>query len=139
MSSNVKIYEAQRRKFFLLIYFEMIGELFTAKSLGVRLFKRDFSAKYRQSFLGVLWVVIAPVFSVSIFWMLNKSGVINAGNLRIPYVVYALYGITVWNLFTGIVNNLNGSINTAAGFITKINFPRVAIVFSPFHALTEFL
>ena len=66
MSTDFKIYSSKNNPIFLKAYIQMIKELSKAYPLGLRLFKRDFSAKYRQSILGVLWVIIAPAFSVTV-------------------------------------------------------------------------
>jgi len=119
---------------------EMFVSLSKSKELIWRLFVRDFSAKFRQSLLGLLWVFILPVVSVSFFILLNKAGVLNIGQTDIPYILFALTGITIWQLFSSILINASNSLVNAGGMITKINFPKATLVFAAAGpAIVEFL
>jgi lipopolysaccharide transport system permease protein len=113
------------------LYGRMLSDLVTSGELGYRLFLRDFSAKYRQSLLGVLWVVLIPLFTVGIFAAMNRAGVLRTRDTGVPYPVFALFGITLWSLFTGLTSSISGVVGSTGGIITKINFPRVALLYSP--------
>lgn len=113
---------------FLSLWREIFTSLMQSRGLIWRLFLRDFRAKYRQSFLGLMWAVINPLITVGVFVFLNKSGVFNIGELDLPYPVFALVGLSVWALFsTGLVACSN-SIIAAGTMITKINFPKSSLV-----------
>lgn len=106
----------------------MFRELLSARGLIWRLFLRDFSARYRQSVLGVAWAVLMPLATVGIFVVLNRSGVLKISKVPIPYPAYALLGLTIWNLFSvGIVAASNSIIN-AGSMVVKINFPKISLV-----------
>ena len=68
----------------LKIYFDMIKELTGAKELVIRLFIRDFLAKYKQALLGIAWAIIMPVVVISAFIFMNRSGILNIGNVKVP-------------------------------------------------------
>jgi len=122
------------------VWLEMLKELKDSRELILRLFIRDFSAKYRQSFLGYLWAVFLPFMAIVTFMFLNRSGILNIGKTDVPYPLFALVGLTVWQLFsTGVVSGTN-SLVRAGGMITKINFPRETLVFSSLaQSLFEFI
>jgi len=130
---SIKIYEPNGyiKGGLFATYKLMWEELVTGHELGLRLFKRDFSAKFRQSILGVLWVILIPLVSAGVFIILNKSGILDTGKLKVPYVVYALYGLTVWNLFSGLITGIAGTLSSSVNLITKINFTRISLVYSP--------
>jgi lipopolysaccharide transport system permease protein len=113
------------------LYKQMFSDLLKSRELGYRLFLRDFSAKYRQSLLGVLWVIVIPLFTVAIFVAISRAGVLRTGETVVPYPVFALFGITVWSLFTGLTSSISGVVGSSGGLITKINFPRIALLYSP--------
>ena len=46
--------------------------------LALELFKRDFLAVYKRSFLGYIWIFITPIFSVFSYLFFNKIGVLKA-------------------------------------------------------------
>ncbi len=110
----------------------MFVDLFTSHELIWRLFLRDFSARYRQTLLGVLWAVIMPLVVVGTFIFLNSSGVLNIGKIEIPYPAYALLGLTVWQVFAGGIVNCSNSIVRAGSMVAKIKFPRETLVVSSF-------
>ena len=113
-------------------YLRMLGEIVNeVKSNGWlthQLFKRDFSAMYKQSVIGLVWVVIVPVVNVATFLLLSRSGILNLGDIPAPYPIYAMLGMAFWQVFsTGIM--LCGSALTNAGeMIPRINFSKKSLV-----------
>lgn len=109
----------------------MARDLIKSAGLGWRLFLRDFSAKYRQSSLGYLWTFIIPAITVLTFIFLNKSQVLNIGDVNIPYPLFALFGITVWGILQEMVVGISAILNASVGLVRKINFPKISLVYSP--------
>jgi lipopolysaccharide transport system permease protein len=58
---------------------------------------RDFKVKYKQSALGPLWLLFQPLALFAAFLIAFRSR--SAVGHGIPYMVYALSGITVWSFF----------------------------------------
>ena len=115
---------------FLSIFTGIYSELVDNKWLTFQLFKRDFAAMYKQSFIGVLWIVIVPVINVVIFAMLNRSGIFNVGNINAPYPLYALLGMAFWQLFSNGITICGGSLTSAGDMIKRINCSRISLVIS---------
>jgi lipopolysaccharide transport system permease protein len=116
------------KKGYRRIFRDIFTEVRKNRWLIYQLFKRDFLTSYRQSFFGVLWAVIVPIVSVSAFFVLNQSGLLNIGNITVPYPIFALFGLAFWQLFsTGIVASSN-SLVQAGSMISKINFSKKALV-----------
>ena len=89
---------------------EMFRDLLASRELAWRLFVRDTSAQYRQSFLGYLWAFIPPLVASLPFIFLNSQGVVNMGATKIPYPAYAMIGTIIWQVF---VDALNSPLKTA--------------------------
>ncbi|MDR4499817.1 MAG: ABC transporter permease [Candidatus Scalindua sp.] len=106
----------------------MMSELVTARELVWRLFVRDFSAKYRQSLLGVIWAILMPFITVGMFVGMNRSGVLTIKDVGMPYPLYAIIGLTIWSLFTVGLTACTNSLVNAGAMVVKINFPKVALV-----------
>ncbi|MCF8177629.1 MAG: ABC transporter permease [Sulfuritalea sp.] len=118
----------------------MLTELIDSRELIWRLFWRDFHARYRQSFLGVTWVILQPLFLVTVFVVMNQAGIFVAAGLELPYVPYALAGLTLWQIFSGGVSACSVALTDAGSMIGKVNFPRSALVFAAFgQAAAEFV
>jgi lipopolysaccharide transport system permease protein len=130
MTETITTYEPDNslKKGYLSIFSEIFNELKKNRWLTYQLFKRDFFAVYKQSFIGVLWALIIPLVSVGTFIVLNQSGVFTIGDINVPYPIYAILGMAFWQLFaTGLVASSN-SLVAAGSMITKINFSKKSLV-----------
>lgn len=130
MSEIITTYEPDNslKKGYLSIFSEISNEIKKNRWLTYQLFKRDFFALYKQSFIGVLWAFIIPLVSVGTFILLNRSGIFSIGDINVPYPIYAILGMAFWQLFsTGLITSSN-SLVKAGSMITKINFSKKSLV-----------
>jgi lipopolysaccharide transport system permease protein len=130
MTETITTYEPDNslKKGYLAIFSEILDELKKNRWLTYQLFRRDFFAIYKQSFLGIFWAFIIPLVSVGTFIMLNQSGVFTIGDINVPYPIYAILGMAFWQLFsTGLVASSN-SLVAAGSMIAKINFSKKSLV-----------
>jgi len=145
MNSQKKIYTPQGQVFEndsgpFLITRQMARELLSAKWLIWMLFLRDFSARYRQSALGIIWAILTPLITIGLFVGMSHSGILVIQDVNIPYPLYAIIGLTVWNLFTVGLTACAGSLVNAGSMVVKINFPKVALVLAAsWQGIVEFL
>jgi lipopolysaccharide transport system permease protein len=130
MTTTETTYEPDNslKKGYFKIFKEIFGEIKKNRWLIYQLFRRDFLTIYRQSIFGILWAFVVPLFSVSVFLVLNQSGVFQFSSGSVPYPVFALLGLAFWQLFsTGLVAS-SSSLVQAGSMITKINFSKKALV-----------
>jgi len=130
MPETITTYEPDNslKKGYISLFREIFNEVKNNKWLTYQLFKRDFIAVYKQSFIGILWVLLVPLVSVGTFIVLNQSGIFNIGEIDVPYPIYALLGMAFWQLFaTGVVACSN-SLVSAGAMLTKINFSKKSLV-----------
>jgi len=106
----------------------MFAELVESRRLIWLLILRDISVRYRQSILGYIWAIIPQLATVSVFAFLHATRVLPIGGTRIAYVAYALWGISVWQLFAGCLSSCTASLVSSGSLVTKVNFPREALV-----------
>jgi lipopolysaccharide transport system permease protein len=72
-----------------------LSDLWTSRHVGFMLGLRDIKAKYKQSALGPLWLVLQPLgmlAAVSIAF--SKVTTVDTGG--VPYITFALVGLAVW-------------------------------------------
>jgi len=110
------------------IFPEIYNELKANRWLIFQLFKKDFLALYKQSFIGIMWAVIIPVITVGTFVVLNGAGIFNAGAIAVPYALYAVLGVAIWQLFSSGLIASSNSLVLAGTMITKINFSLKSLV-----------
>ncbi|MBU4479195.1 MAG: ABC transporter permease [Candidatus Omnitrophica bacterium] len=128
--SNVITYEPDNslKKGYGNIFGEIFNEIINNRWLIYQLFRRDFLALYKQSFIGILWAFIIPLISVGTFIILNRSGIFSIGRIDVPYPIYAVLGIMFWQVFSvGLLGGANALVK-AGSMIVKINFSKKSLV-----------
>jgi lipopolysaccharide transport system permease protein len=84
---------------------------------------RDVRVRYKQTVLGILWVVLQPLLAAAIFSFV--FGVIarmpSDGH---PYMLVAFAGLLAWTLFSNVVLRSSTALVSNAHLITKVYFPR---------------
>jgi lipopolysaccharide transport system permease protein len=108
----------------------MLHDLWGSRELAWRLFVRDLNAQYRQSILGYLWVILPPLGTMFIWAFLNKNGIFSIAATSVPYPVFVITGLVLWEAFVSALNAPQTSVSSAMGLLTKINFPREALFVS---------
>jgi lipopolysaccharide transport system permease protein len=90
---------------------------------------RDVKVKYKQTVLGLFWVILQPIFMVLIFtFFFNRA--LHLPSEGVPYSVFAFSGLVLWNFFSAGVTNAGNSMVTNSNIIKKVYFPRLIIPFS---------
>lgn len=96
---------------------------------------REIKARYKQSFLGIFWVILNPFFQMLILSFVF-SNIMKFPNIAVPYPVFLYAGLLPW-IF--LVNSLTSSMSVLienASLIKKIYFPREILVISTIFAKT---
>jgi lipopolysaccharide transport system permease protein len=96
--------------------------------LAKQLAKRDISAQYRQSILGIFWAIAPLIMNAFVWIFLNGTGTIKLAQTSIPYPLYVIIGTTLWAIFTDCILLTITSVNANKSIITKINFHKEALV-----------
>ena len=59
---------------------------------------RDIRVRYKQTVLGVLWIIIRPVVSMVVFSFLFGT-LLGAPSGEVPYPIFAYAALLPWNYF----------------------------------------
>jgi lipopolysaccharide transport system permease protein len=103
-----------------------LGEVWEYRELLYFLVWRDVKVRYKQTALGIAWVVLQPLVATVIFTVVfGNLAKIPSGNL--PYPLFAFAALLPWNYFAGALNRAGTSLVNNANLITKIYFPRLII------------
>src|SRR5438876_1215610 len=102
------------------------GDLWTYRELLYFLTWRDIKVRYKQTLLGIAWVVMQPLLMTLIFSVfLGILARVPTGGLPYPLLVYT--GLLPWNLFSSGVGAATYSLVGNSNLITKVYFPRVLV------------
>lgn len=101
-------------------------ELWDYRELFFTLAWRDVVIRYKQTLLGVTWVVFQPIVTTGIFTILfGKIAKIPSDGL--PYPLFTLIGLAFWNFFAAGVTAASNSLIANSAIITKVYFPRTIV------------
>jgi lipopolysaccharide transport system permease protein len=90
---------------------------------------RDVRVRYKQTALGVLWIILQPVVSMVVFSLLF-GGLLKVPSGDAPYPIFAYAALLPWNYFAGSLTRSSNSLVGSANLITKVYFPRLIIPIS---------
>jgi lipopolysaccharide transport system permease protein len=106
-----------------------LRDLWQYRDLLFTLAGRDLKLRYKQTALGVIWVVLQPLLAAGIFsFVFGKvAGLSSEG---VPYFVFSFAGLLGWNLFSNILSKSSGCLVGNAQLISKVFFPRLVLPLS---------
>jgi lipopolysaccharide transport system permease protein len=104
-----------------------VSDLWTTRGVAWMIGIRDIKAKYKQAALGPLWLVIAPLGMLGAV-TIAFSGVTDVKTQGIPYLLFAMCGLTVWT-FVQLSLTLGAQAITANGpLVRRSPLPRMALL-----------
>ena len=112
----------------LQLFREMWIDLLSSRELAWQLMKRDISAQYRQSFLGIAWAIIPPIVAAVGFTFATNSNILNIGETDLPYPAYVMFSTALWQTFVEAVTLPMQNVVQAKMMLAKISFPRESLI-----------
>jgi lipopolysaccharide transport system permease protein len=104
-----------------------LRELWDYRDLLRVLVWRDLKVRYRQTVLGILWVVVQPLTTMLVFTVLfNHVARIEAGG-GVPYALFVMAALVPWTFFSNGVLASSNSLLGSQSLISKVYFPRMIV------------
>lgn len=103
-----------------------LAELWEYRELLYFLTWRDIKVRYKQTAIGILWVLLQPLLTTVIFTVIF-SAFARFDTVSIPYPVFALSGLIIWLFVHGSVTMAALSFVNNPTFVTKVYFPRLIV------------
>lgn len=110
-----------------------LGALARYKDLLFRLVRRDLLANYQQTILGPFWILLQPVLTTLLYWVIFGR-VVKVSTNGIPPFPFYLSGIICWNFFSDCLSGTMYTFITNAAIFSKVWFPRLLVPLSVFLA-----
>jgi lipopolysaccharide transport system permease protein len=103
-----------------------LDELWRYRELAFRIIWRDIKVRYKQTFLGVAWALLVPLFTSIVYVIVfGKFAEFPAANL--PYPLLVLSGTLPMQYFTSSLTSSSTSLVSNVSLVTKVYFPRVLL------------
>jgi len=114
-------------------------EIWESRDLFYFLTWRDIKVRYKQTLLGILWIIIQPLISIILFTIIfGNFAKIPSDN--IPYPLFVFIGLFYWNFFSAALNSASNSLLSNENILKKVYFPKImAPVSSTFALLVDLL
>jgi ABC-type polysaccharide/polyol phosphate export permease len=104
-----------------------LANVWERRELLLGLIISDIRIKYKNSTLGLFWSMVAPAFTLGVYYLVFnvflKNGYPN-------FVIYLFSGLIVWNMFSNSLMTATGVIVDRAALVKKVSFPREILALS---------
>ena len=87
---------------------------------------RDVKVRYKQTALGIAWVVLQPIFLMLVFTMFFGR-LVELPSDGIPYSIFTYTALLPWQLFSRALTDGSMSLIAHERVITKTYFPRILL------------
>ncbi len=111
-------HKSRLRQFFL--------DLWLYRDLFLSFLERDIKLRYKQTALGVLWVIVQPLLTAGLFNLIFGR-LLKVPGLQLPPSLFYLSATVPWVCFTQALTGAAASMEANAGLISKAYFPRVVV------------
>jgi len=90
---------------------------------------RDIKIRYKQTVVGVLWVVLQPLLTMGVF-TLFFGRLAKLPSEGLPYPVFYFAALVPWAYFAASLSSCTGVLVSNQHVITKVYFPRLVLPFA---------
>lgn len=87
---------------------------------------RDIVVRYKQTFVGVAWAIIRPLFMMVVFTVVfgNLAEMPSNG---IPYPILVFAAMLPWQFFASALSEASNSLVGNSNLVSKVYFPRIML------------
>jgi lipopolysaccharide transport system permease protein len=107
-----------------------LAELWAYRELLYFFIWRDVKVRYKQTVIGVAWVVIQPLLTMGVFTLFfGRLAKLPSDGL--PYPVFYFTALVPWTYFASALQSCTNVVVENQRVITKVYFPRLILPISP--------
>lgn len=101
---------------------------------------RDVKVRYKQTFIGIAWVVLRPLLTMAVLtFVFNRIAGLGQDS-TVPYALMVFAGLLPWQFFATAFAESGNSLVGNAQMISKVYFPRIIVpISSVLGGLVDFL
>ncbi|MCH7663148.1 MAG: ABC transporter permease [Chloroflexi bacterium] len=106
-----------------------LREIWAYRDLLQILALRDIQLRYKQTALGITWVILQPLLTSAIFaFIFGRLAKLPSG--EVPYELFVFAGLLPWTVFSQTIQRAGQSLVKDSDLVTKVYFPRILIPLS---------
>lgn len=100
-------------------FWETVAEVIEHRHLVLALARRDFTARYKQTLLGVAWALIVPLITIVVFSLFVQRFA-KIDTRGVPYPLWSFVGLLPWTFFSGAVQSGGTNLLSNRPLLNKI-------------------
>jgi lipopolysaccharide transport system permease protein len=112
---------------------EIIRSFLVHRKLIVSLTRRDISARYRGSMLGIAWLIVQPLATLLVytfvFGVIFKARWAGGGDSKAEFALVLFAGLLVFNFFSESLSRAPSLIVNTPSYVKKVVFPLEVLAF----------
>jgi lipopolysaccharide transport system permease protein len=105
---------------------QTLNDLWSHRELLYFLVWKDVKVKYKQTALGVAWVILQPLIGMVLFTLLFGR-VAKLPSEGLPYPLFYYTSLLSWSYFSTALITASNSVLSSTSLITKVYFPRILL------------
>ena len=98
-----------------------VGDIWRYRELLVGLIRKELAVKYNSSFLGMMWSMLNPAFTLGIYYFVFQ---VVLGSGISDFAIFLMSGLLAWNFYSYSTMNATATMVGNAGIVKKVAFPR---------------
>jgi len=103
-----------------------LSELWAYRELLYFFVWRDVKVRYKQTLIGVVWVVIQPLMTMGVFTIFFGR-LAKLPSQGLPYPVFYFAALVPWAYFSSALSSCTNTLVNNQQVITKVYFPRMVL------------
>lgn len=116
-----------------------LPEIWRFRDLLTILAMRDLKVRYKQTVLGVSWVILQPLIGAGILSFVFGGVAKLEAPGGVPYFLFSFTGMLLWHAFSTTLNRSGSALVGNSHIVAKVYFPRLILPMSTvFSALIDF-
>lgn len=105
-----------------------LSDLRRSPAVAWFLFRSTMRVRYRRAWLQYLWLVLPTVGMTAVWVYVAARGIIVVDTGRLPYPVFVLTGMILWQVFVDALNSPLQQLSSARQVITRSRVPHEALI-----------
>jgi homopolymeric O-antigen transport system permease protein len=106
-----------------------LRDLWRFRVLALLFVGRNLKLRFKQSALGLVWVVLQPIAAAGVFTVFfGTLAKIPSGD--IPYPIFVVVGLVLWQFFSRALSEATTSLVGMTGVLSKVYLPRLIVPIS---------
>src|SRR6202140_4979665 len=116
----------------------LLGEVWAYRELLYFFVWRDVKVRYKQTVIGVAWVILQPLMTMGVFTIFFGR-LAKLPSQGLPYPVFYFAALVPWTYFSQALSNCTNIVVDNQNVITKVYFPRLILpIAAVFSGLVDF-